>query len=117
MSSASMTNQPAPAADGDSRSTPNPCACSCACARARAGTQKTSAKAITMARLELRMDLHGEDVDRAAVRVEAGVPEELVIGGQPDRALEVHAVEALDHAFGPLAQRAVADEPVDAAHG
>src|SRR5258708_32238349 len=59
--------------------------------------------------LELHMDPPAEDIDRASVRVVRGVPDALVVGGEPQRLEEIHAVEDVDGALRCLAATSVAD--------
>src|SRR5580704_15841172 len=67
--------------------------------------------------LELRMGPRAEDVHRPTVCVESGIPEVLVVGGEPERPEEIDAVEDLEDPLGGLAEVPVSDEAVDTAHG
>src|SRR5215468_7542802 len=113
MSRLSITNQPAPGADGKNRSASKPWTGVCARTEtARNRAPRTQERDV----LELRMDPRSEDRHRSsAVGVVRGVPQELEVARQPDRLEQIEAVEELEHALGALAERAVADEPVDAA--
>src|SRR5262249_52807056 len=113
MSRLSITNQPAPGAEGKKRSASKPWTGICArTGSARKRAPRTQARDV----LELRMDPRSQDHHRAgAVGVVGRVPDELEVARKPDRLQEVVAVEDLEHAFGRLPERAVADEPIDAA--
>src|SRR5579883_1135930 len=117
MSSVSMTNHPPPGADVYSRSRSNPCACCCADAEEAAHvTHVAATHASARHDLELRMEPPGEHVLGAAVRVVRGVHEELVIGGEPDRAEEVVRVEDLEELLRRgVVEPTVAGERVDSA--